>query len=290
MAADPAPQSAAPTEARLRAIVSLLADDSPKVVATCRAALLGLGDAARPLLEQELAAAQGAHGRRLRSVLAGLRFPRADREVLEHLRGKPDLERGAQLLAQLVDGGPEADGVPAALDGLAAQVAARLGGKVEAAARLAALREVLVDGEHLSGVPAAEAVPVDALLHGVLLGRRGLPLPLCMVWILVARRLGIPLVGVNMPGHFLMRLMGPGRPRIFDAFRGGAPVPEAVTTRMLEQYGLEGRSLDDLHCDDLEILLRTLRNLVSLAEADDDPLLRQRAVRLLEAARSLLGR
>jgi regulator of sirC expression with transglutaminase-like and TPR domain len=288
---DDAASTAAPaSEGQLQAMLSLLSDPNPKVSDGSREALVGQGEHARPTLERALATTEGRDERRLRSILAAIRFPHADEALLEHLLGGPELERGALLLARLVDGGPEPDEVAAALDAMAADVSARLPDGDDPDVAMSALAAVLVEDRQLSGVPPEHAVPVDALLHGVTAGRGGMPLPLCMTWMLVARRCGIPLVGVNMPGHFLMRLDVPGELRVFDAFRGGLPMSRAHCEQWLARFGMEGVELDSLACDDTELLLRSVRNLVNLASADDDGRLAERGTKILATARLRLGR
>ena len=73
------------------------------------------------------------------------------------------------------------------------------------------------------------------MLDVVLARRRGLPILLATVMIEVGRRVGVPVVGIGMPMHFLVR--GAGDP---DALRrpvhrrraSTAPVPGAGSRRM----------------------------------------------------------
>ena len=61
------------------------------------------------------------------------------------------------------------------------------------------------------------ANPRNSLLNVVLDRRQGIPITLSVVVMEVARRVGVPLVGVGMPGHFLVRAAG--EPGVFvDAF------------------------------------------------------------------------
>lgn len=272
------------TDAQIRAMVSLLSDTNPVVVEASREALGKLGPRALPWLDAALPGAAERHGRVLRSLLARARFPDADQQFVDHLLGNPDLERGALLLARVVDGGPEPDQVADVLDELAERVAERLPAGAEPQGQIDALRSVLVDDRGLSGVPPEVAVPADALLHGVTHGRGGMPLPLCMVYLLVARRLNLPLVGLGMPGHFLLGQMQAGRLAAFDAFSGAVPVPAEECQRRLSAYGMAGRSLDALRCDDTEMLVRCVRNVAHLAATDGDRRLVARTSRILRQA------
>ena len=60
--------------------------------------------------------------------------------------------------------------------------------------------------------------PAAALLDKVLQRKRGQPLALGLVALEMARRLDIPLVGVNFPGHFLLRV--PGADHLLDPCGG----------------------------------------------------------------------
>jgi regulator of sirC expression with transglutaminase-like and TPR domain len=72
--------------------------------------------------------------------------------------------------------------------------------------------------------------PRNSLLPYVLVRRTGIPITLAVVCIEVGRRAGIPLEGVGMPGHFLVR--SPGTERYLDVFDGG---------RLLDLAGCENR-------------------------------------------------
>ena len=72
--------------------------------------------------------------------------------------------------------------------------------------------------------------PRNSLLHEVLARRLGIPITLSVVCIEVGRRAGVPLEGVGMPGHFLVRPVG--TERYLDAFAGG---------EMLDLAGCEAR-------------------------------------------------
>ncbi|MBW3557208.1 MAG: transglutaminase-like domain-containing protein [Actinobacteria bacterium] len=62
--------------------------------------------------------------------------------------------------------------------------------------------------------------PRNSYLHQVLDRRLGIPITLGIVMMEVARRLGLPMAGVPMPGHFLVRMEG-DPPVLVDAFAGG---------------------------------------------------------------------
>jgi len=64
--------------------------------------------------------------------------------------------------------------------------------------------------------------PANSMLDVVLETRRGLPILLAVVYVEVARRVGIPLAGVGLSGHFYVGHFGPDPPLLIDPFAGGA--------------------------------------------------------------------
>ena len=68
--------------------------------------------------------------------------------------------------------------------------------------------------------------PDNSFLHRVLARRVGIPVSLAVVMIEVGRRCGVPLEGVGMPGHFLVRDRARGV--LHDPFDGGRVLDDAA--------------------------------------------------------------
>jgi regulator of sirC expression with transglutaminase-like and TPR domain len=80
--------------------------------------------------------------------------------------------------------------------------------------------------------------PDNALLHRVLDTRRGLPITLAIVYVAIARRLGLPAYAVNLPGHVVAAIAGGDRPVVIDPFHDGIVLDEqAVAARIATVTG-----------------------------------------------------
>ncbi len=80
--------------------------------------------------------------------------------------------------------------------------------------------------------------PRNSYLNEVLDRRLGIPITLSIVFIAVARRLGLPVAGVSYPGHFLVVYQASDTPMYVDAFNRGTLVTERDFRRAsLEQRG-----------------------------------------------------
>jgi regulator of sirC expression with transglutaminase-like and TPR domain len=143
-------------------------------------------------------------------------------------------------------------GALARLDQLGEQLAALLGGEAGPEAEAWACGELLGGRHGLAGDRNDYDNPDNSMLDLVLERRRGLPIALSVVYVAAARRAGIPLAGVGLPGHFVVAHFGSSPPLMLDPFGGGV--------RVAVQPGAE-RLVRPWHPH--ETALRMLNNLVA---------------------------
>jgi len=82
------------------------------------------------------------------------------------------------------------------------------------------LRHLLFDEIGFAGDTEDYSDPRNSFLDQVLDRRRGIPISLSVLMMEVGRRVGVPLEGVGMPGHFLVRHTATPRV-VIDPFHGG---------------------------------------------------------------------
>jgi regulator of sirC expression with transglutaminase-like and TPR domain len=110
--------------------------------------------------------------------------------------------------------------------------------------------------------------PENSMLDVVLSRRRGLPILLSVVYVEAARRAGIALAGVGLPGHFVVGHFGAAPPLLLDPFAGGVPLVPAVPDPLVRPWGAA------------EIAMRMLTNLVAAYGRRGDLALAIRAAEL----------
>jgi regulator of sirC expression with transglutaminase-like and TPR domain len=111
----------------------------------------------------------------------------------------------------------------------------RLGGTIRDPRRLIAeLSEYLFERLGFRGNSDNYYDPKNSFLNEVLDRRMGIPITLSAVYLEVARRIGLRLHGVGMPGHFLVKYVGPCEEIVIDPFGGGRIVSPADCQRMLD--------------------------------------------------------
>jgi len=103
--------------------------------------------------------------------------------------------------------------------------------------------------------------PNNLYIHKVLESKQGIPISLSILYILIARRLNLPIYGVPMPAHFILKFDNGEDEIFFDPFYRG----KIYSRRECEAYlnHVNATVIDKIlnGCSNYEIIQRVLRNL-----------------------------
>jgi regulator of sirC expression with transglutaminase-like and TPR domain len=159
-------------------------------------------------------------------------------EAVDRADEQVDLARAALLVA--CEEYPQLPVEPylARLDELAEMVRDRLDNETAPLVVLQELLQTLFVRAGLQGNRASYYDPRNSFLNDVLDRKRGIPLTLGILTLEVGWRLGLPLAGVNFPGHFLVRFEGESLRLLVDPFDGGRTLFEEEAQSLLDRaYG-----------------------------------------------------
>jgi regulator of sirC expression with transglutaminase-like and TPR domain len=248
------------------ALIALLRDPDPRVHEPVRQKLLELRSTALPaLLEARPQEGDAAIRARMEAIIDCVHALQTD-DRLEALARQDDasldLERGCVLLAQLSYPELEAGQVAAALDRLADGLDGRLHGVRRGTDRVEAIRHFLFIQQGFHGHEVDWHDPDSSLIHRVLERRTGLPIALSAVTMLIGRRLGLPIFGVGMPGHYIVKYQEGDEEILFDPWSGGTVLSRQHCAELVGSWGI---ALHDEHLqvtDDRATLQRMCRNLI----------------------------
>lgn len=181
-----------------------------------------------------------------------------------------ELAEAALLIAQ--DEYPDLD-IPLYLrrfDEWAERANKRIPEKASIADAIGALNHVLFKEERFSGNALDYYDPRNSFLNEVMDRKVGIPITLSIIYLEVGQRIGLPLVGVSFPGHFLVKCAIQEGDVILDPFAGGASLgKEELETQLEHIYGKDNARNMALApllipAENKEILARLLRNLKAI--------------------------
>lgn len=178
----------------------------------------------------------------------------------EVVRATPvDLALACMLVGAEVEPGLDADEGLRRLDQLAAGARSDVPRRAGVRGAAAGLQRALGEREGFSGAREDYGDLRSSLLHEVLRRRRGLPLLLSVVWLEVARRLGVAASPVALPGHVVVAIGDlDGEHVLVDPFAAGRLLEPDDVHRMLGGPAAHAEPLRPL--DDVDLLLRLLTN------------------------------
>jgi len=185
------------------------------------------------------------------------------RDIFESDRGI-DLARAAAALAKLEY--PDLDFTPyvAEIDDYARAARRRLADRTKPESAISAINRVLFEELGFCGNRSDYYDPRNSFLNDVIERRTGIPISLSVLYIEIGRRLNLPIFGVGLPAHFLVKYDDGSRSIFIDPFHEGRVLNRQGCRDLLRT--LHGRpvELTDLHfaaVDERHILLRMCTNL-----------------------------
>jgi regulator of sirC expression with transglutaminase-like and TPR domain len=226
------------SERQKAALVTLLGDEDPAIYRLVRGKILSLGSQAEPLLKPHVLSSDPVVRRRCQELVRFLGRQQVDNQFLLFClqQGEDlDLEEGLLLLAQTRYPEINPQAYQALLDSFAGDLQSMLGGVNLRSGRdvLACFQTLFFDRLRFAGNEQNYYDPDNSYLNRVLDRRMGNPISLCMLYLLVGRRLHLPLCGIGLPGHFVCRYQSTTEEIFIDAFNRGKQMTKADCVRYL---------------------------------------------------------
>lgn len=242
-------------------LVDLLDDDSPVVQKAVRAELASLGRRALPALRRAAKGSMPQRRIRARQLLETRQRGLAMRRLLSYCtRPTQDLESALFLLARVHAPGQDLLPYRRALDAMGAEVQRRIHGKPAGLERALAMVDYLGGELGFSGAENDYHHPDNLHLPRSIERKCGMPLTLCAIYAFVARRAGLSVGILPLPGHVLLQVSDGGETAIIDPFGGGRPLSQADCLAYLSRFGVPYRRRWFLEATDGQMIARQVRN------------------------------
>ena len=270
----PRAMPAADVMARIEAVTATLpaaGEPTEDLLAT----LLSEGDAASAGLMRRAAdlAEQAAQLEALASIVHARRTLDELSRLLRKADDETDLFHAALLIAKLDNPDLDVAASRQELDRLAADIRKRIPDGADSDATLAVLNRVLFDELGFHGSRGDYYNRSNSYVNEVLDDREGIPISLAVVYMELARRLGIDVAGVGFPGHFLVRYQpSQGEPQWLDIFdRAAVRTRDDLAADRRNEAGEDLTDADLAIVGTRAILVRMLGNLLGIARREDKP-------------------
>jgi regulator of sirC expression with transglutaminase-like and TPR domain len=224
------------SDSQKAALLKLLIDDDIAVYHTIRGKILSYGKAAGDWLRPHVLSSDPVLRRRAHELVHYLARQDADNRFLAFCLNQGeelDVEEGAWLLSQTQYPDINISAYQALFDSYAGDLRERIDFGSPPENILASINEYLFTQLGFVGNEANYYDPDNSYLNRVVDRRTGNPISLCMVYLFVARRLKLPIAGIGMPGHFLIRFQSSTGEVFIDSFNRGKLLTKADCVKYL---------------------------------------------------------
>jgi regulator of sirC expression with transglutaminase-like and TPR domain len=189
------------------------------------------------------------------------------RQVLQDESARVTLDIAALELASIEFPRLDFDGSLFRLDNFADQIRSKVTARTKGLDFIGTVNELLFESLQFRGNAGDYYDPRNSCLNAVLSRRLGVPISLSVVYIEIARRLGRPVFGIGLPGHFIVMYQDEESRYFVDPFHHGRLLTfENCCALAQETSGLDIRQSPELFIpvSNRQILLRMLANLKSI--------------------------
>ncbi|MCX6921971.1 MAG: transglutaminase-like domain-containing protein [Verrucomicrobia bacterium] len=246
------------------ALIRLLSDEDPAVYRVVQEKILSCGPIAAEWLRSHTKSDDPALRRRARQIVLHFDRQAADDQFLAFClrHGEEfDLEQAAWLLALTEYPSINVQAYQAVLDGYAEELQDRLDSSNEPEQSRGIVHDYLFGELGFAGNEKNYYDPENSYLNRVIDQRTGNPINLCLVYLVLARRLRLPVAGIGLPGHFICRYQSNAAEIYLDPFNGGKLLTKADCVKYLTHANVSLRDDYLAPVSARRLLLRICSNL-----------------------------
>jgi regulator of sirC expression with transglutaminase-like and TPR domain len=106
----------------------------------------------------------------------------------------------------------------------------------------------------------------NSFINNVLSSKKGNPISLCVIYMWIAQKLGMPIYGVNLPNLFVLTYKQNGLQFYINVFNKGLIFNKIDIDNYIPQLNLTPNEIYYNPCSNLEIIRRVIRNLMMAFE------------------------
>ncbi|MFN5325144.1 MAG: transglutaminase-like domain-containing protein [Bacteroidota bacterium] len=257
-------------------MISLLDDPDMEVFQQISSELISLGRDVVPMLEEAWETSfDPIMQERIENIIHKIQFDGVKDELRSWaLHDSEDLLNGALLVARYQYPDLDEDAVRSELNRIKRDIWIELGEFMTPQEKIMIMNRVIFEREGFTGNTANFHAPQNSFIHTVIETRKGNPLLLSVIYMILARQLDLPVYGINLPEHFILAYKDdsgvakathtyPEAGVVFyiNAFNKGSIFLKGDIDQFLKKLGLKQEPGFYTPCSNVQIIRRMVLNL-----------------------------
>lgn len=263
------------TPKEINALIRLLDDPDEDIYGHIKDELKSFGEDVIPKLESHWE--KNRHGQlfqlRVENLIHEIQYGSLEEHLLDWWKeDKPDLLEGATLVSNYKYPNLKVDEINDKITQYTQEIWLELNDYLTALEKIKLINHFIFDVHGFAGNIAGFHDHQNSVLKDVLDSKKGNPLSLSILYILIGRQLDLPIYGVNLPRHFVVAYLDPYQlttpiedsPVLFyiNPFSKGDVFGPEELSEFLTKIGVEEKEEHFKPCDAKTILKRMLNNLI----------------------------
>jgi regulator of sirC expression with transglutaminase-like and TPR domain len=252
-------------ETELKALVSLLDDEDTQIVSHVEDKIRSLGTSIIPFLEQEWESNFSPQvQRRIEELIHTLQYELLKERIKEwYSSPEQDLLTGMWLVATYQYPDLELIKLKQELEQLYYETWLEFKPDLYPFDQVKVVNSVLFNKVKFGANTKNFHSPGNSLINVVLESRKGNPITLCVIYLLVAQKLKLPVYGVNLPNLFVLTYKDERHTQFYiNAFNKGLIFSRQDIENYISELHLTPQTSFFEPCQNLEIIRRVFRNLI----------------------------
>jgi regulator of sirC expression with transglutaminase-like and TPR domain len=252
------------TETELKALVSLLDDDDKHISSHVEEKILSLGKEAIPFLEHEWESnLNPVVQSRIEELIHQLQLELLKSRLMEWYHSEDhDLLTGMWILSTYQYPEIELEKLRQDLEQIYYETWLEFRPDLYPYDQVKVINSVLFNKLKFGANTKNFHSPGNSMINVVLESRKGNPITLCVIYMLVAQKLKLPVSGVNLPNLFILTYKDANHQFYINAFNRGLIFTKQDIENYINELHLVPQNTFYEPCSNLDIIRRALRNMV----------------------------
>lgn len=248
----------------LKALVSLLEDEDADLISEIEKKIISLGNEVIPFLERQWESTfNPTLQTRIEDLIHSLQFEILKDKLIIWKGGKDkDLMEGLWLIATYQYPDLELETLKKDIEQIYYDVWLEFKPEAHHYDQIKILNGVIFGKLKFSANTKNFHAPGNSMINVVLQSKKGNPILLCMIYMIIAQKLELPVYGVNLPNLFILTYKTKDIQFYINAFNRGLIFSKSDVDSYLEDLQLSPKDIFYQPCENLEIIKRIFRNLI----------------------------
>lgn len=265
----------------LNHLIKLLDDEDEEIYENIKKRFLLYGQESKNFLVEFVNSEDLIIAERAKEIISLLDFKLIENKIRELFLNKRNLlERAVFLISEYGYPNVDFDNYKMIIDKMAFDIGSRIGRKIRKVSssldKIKVINDYLFLRKGFKGNTENYNNVDNLYINKVIDRKMGMPVSLSILYLLIANRLKLPVYGVNLPSHFIVKYQDEKEELFIDPFNQGIVISRKEAVKFLKQLGLSEEEFNKISflnkAIERDIIKRYIDNLIHIYEKNNEKL------------------